>query len=250
MNTAVLAAIICSALSGEQPAYGGSAPHVQAPKTQAENDTDAIRKAIKPNDFNDALRIAARSYKNWPRVSDSAYFAPTLCTTPPRVGALWSQSKDEDTHGKKLYHLYTNRSAEYGYGLWDAVDPAGPRAPATFSPGMVVVKETWTAEEVDRARVPNEQSKGRALPSYPPEYHVTATKAWKMGEQRDLFIMLRTDDTKMEGTDQGWVYAVVSKDGEEIRSASRIDSCMGCHKEAKFERLFGPEWAREELVRK
>lgn len=250
MNTTILAAIICSALSGEQPAYPGSAPHAQPEETQADKDTKAILKAIKPNDYNDALRIAAKSYKNWMRVSDMAHWAPTMCRAQGPASALNSQSEDDDTHGKKLYHLYCNVGMDYNFQPQYWIDTKAGQKPSAFNAGIVVVKETWTPVEVDLASA---REKGRVENFdvvYPPEYHVTATKAWKMGEQRDLFIMLRTDDKKMEGTDEGWVYAVVSKDGEEIRSAGRIDSCMGCHKEAKFERLFGPEWARHELERK
>jgi hypothetical protein len=250
MNTTLLAAIICLALSGEQPSHPGSAPHAQPEETQAEKDTRSIRKAIRPNDFDEALRIAAKSYKNWVRVSDMAHWAPTMCRSQGPASALNSESDDEDTHGKKLYHLYSNIGIEYNFIPLSRDEAKDGAQSPTIQAGTVVVKETWTPVEVDLAST---QAMGRVENFdvvYPPEYHVTATKAWKMGEQRDLFIMLRTDDKKMEGTDEGWVYAVVSKDGEEVRSAGRIDSCMGCHKEAKFERLFGPEWARQELERK
>jgi hypothetical protein len=50
--------------------------------------------------------------------------------------------------------------------------------------------------------------------------------------------MFRLDPATPE-TDEGWVYATVSPQGQ-VTSAGRVASCMGCHEtSATHERLFG-----------
>jgi hypothetical protein len=58
------------------------------------------------------------------------------------------------------------------------------------------------------------------------------------GEAGPLFVMHRMDEAT-EGTDRGWLYAVLNADGSEIHHAGRIRSCMGCHEDAPVDRVFG-----------
>lgn len=58
------------------------------------------------------------------------------------------------------------------------------------------------------------------------------------GEARGLFILLRIGPTHCGGTDDGWVYATATPEGE-LTNAGEIESCMKCHALAKHERLFG-----------
>jgi hypothetical protein len=60
----------------------------------------------------------------------------------------------------------------------------------------------------------------------------------KLGAKAALFVMFKTD-AKTAGTDQGWVYGTLSADGKQVTSAGRIESCMGCHENARHDRLLG-----------
>src|SRR5262249_31112928 len=58
------------------------------------------------------------------------------------------------------------------------------------------------------------------------------------GEQRDLFVMVELSGDHTD-TDDGWIYGTVSPDGKTVSSCGRVESCMGCHVEARKGRLFG-----------
>jgi len=55
-----------------------------------------------------------------------------------------------------------------------------------------------------------------------------------------LFIMKRIGDATTPDTDGGWVYATTDADLK-ITASGQIASCMSCHAEAPFHRLFGPQ---------
>lgn len=242
----------------------GGAPGVKdpaapnSPPAKPEQKPPAIAEIlalVKPNDFEAALLRVAKDYRDWDRVSDHAHMSPTLCWAPPPEGAQRSESKDDSTHGKKLYHLYCSMPDEYSsvpFGQVDAYSREQPGNPtkAVFSAGCALVKESWTALEVpidSVPKVPPSAADARETRrEYPVNYLVEQGKAWKMGEQKDLFIMLRAPNGT-EGTDEGWVYGTVTPDGSKVTSSGRVESCMHCHEDAKFERLFGPNWARREV---
>ena len=53
-------------------------------------------------------------------------------------------------------------------------------------------------------------------------------RVFKATKQADLFIMLKLD-SKTPETDEGWVYATTTPDGQRVTAAGRIESCMNCH---------------------
>ncbi|HZE96319.1 MAG TPA: hypothetical protein VE981_04800 [Planctomycetota bacterium] len=81
------------------------------------------------------LSFSAREYRQYGRLDDVARAAPTMCDVPvnrPRVSA----SRDEATHGRKLYYLFAkDRSAYLHARDFDQPD------------GQVVVKESWLRDE-------------------------------------------------------------------------------------------------------
>jgi hypothetical protein len=81
--------------------------------------------------------------------------------------------------------------------------------------GQVLVKEAWVPEPM--------KDKGEAP---------------KAKEKAGLFIMFKLDPETPD-TDEGWVYGTVTADGRTVTSAGRVGSCMGCHKKAPHDRLFG-----------
>jgi len=191
-----------------------------------------------PGPWQEDLLAAARSYRGWTRVSD-ANWAPWLCIAPPPSGALLSESSDRRTHGRKLYYLYTEDSQFYSWVLPRGSQPAIGENPTESAPvGFTIVKEAWSPLEVELADVPRLDSSTHGRRTYPPEYLVDGEKAYRIGEPRGLFVMLKKDPATPD-TDEGWVYGTVSADGKTVTSSGRVESCMGCHREASRDRLFG-----------
>ena len=182
-----------------------------------------------------AVLAAARDYKAWTRVSDQAHWAPQLCRPPATEGAQFSDSKDQDTHGKKLYFLYAKLADSYR--LW----PPKDGVPV----GQSLVKESFVPVEVDPTTVPTTKDDlGQA--KHPAEYALAAIggKAYKTGDPGPLFVMVKLDP-KTPNTDEGWVYGAVKPDGRTVVNSGRIAACMQCHTKTAHDRLFGPVWARE-----
>lgn len=192
----------------------------------------------------------AMKYKDWGRVDDETRWAPTACRAPwatsePSV-ARFSKSDDKQTHGRKLYFLYSNKDFEYR----DLPSPnaANNRAKKPVSKevsvGMTIVKESWKPEEVPAGKNPDNvvvtgekrgplDSQEQHIP-----YATRENKLYHAKEQAELFIMHKLDP-KTPGTDEGWIYATVTPDGKKILSIGKIESCMNCHQDAPHDRLFG-----------
>jgi hypothetical protein len=164
-------------------------------------------------------------------------WAPALCRMPePGEDYLpaklrSSASKDEDSHGQKLYFLYAKDK-------WAYLDVAQKASPV----GQVLVKESWTAEEA-REATRHRIFKGAVGPD---PYAEKDGKKYHVGKLVGLYIMFKTEP-KTPGTDEGWVYGTVSADGKQVTAAGRVESCMSCHVKAKHDRLFG--LAKEDVQR-
>jgi hypothetical protein len=185
--------------------------------------------------FHAQLREIAKTYRGYGHVDyREAAWAPSLCRAPipyhdyhPGTTRL-SGSKDTDTHGQKLYFLFAKQKDAY-LRLTGKTNPVG----------QVVVKESWTPKETteeeykrylaDHARVGREGGMPFARKD---------GKVYRTDQQSALFIMFKTNPST-PGTDQGWVYGTVTADGKTVTAAGRVESCMGCHQDAKHDRLFG-----------
>lgn len=221
----------CLIASGPQPAAPATTPPAAAaPKTLEQLALDA-----------------AANYKSWTRVSDFAHWAPTNCRVPVPEGAQISESKDSDTHGRKLYFLFAKDAEAYkAIGRAPGDDrPIDKAEQARRDIGQVLVKESWTHVQIDAANVPVlDGSEGRMSRRHPPEYAFTPDgKAYRTEALAGLFIMFKVDPAKNEKTDEGWVYATISKDNT-ITAIGSIASCMECHTKATADRQFGPVWGR------
>ncbi|MEO5727560.1 MAG: cytochrome P460 family protein [Byssovorax sp.] len=169
--------------------------------------------------FDARLLDAARAYTSWPRVTSTFGWASTDCAAPPPPPTLHpSTSKDDATHGQKLFHLFAQDRSAY---------VSDYKKPAPI--GQVLVKESWHPIPVS----PEDQKK----PSL--DTAMREGKLYRKGERMGLFLMLKLD-VKAEGTDRGWIYGVVSGDGSRVVAAGKLSSCMGCHASAPGDRLFGP----------
>jgi hypothetical protein len=174
--------------------------------------------------FDYQLRAIARDYqKTFTLIDPNARWAPVRCAAPrptDRVMGQMSVSKDTDTHGQKLYLLYARQSKAY----IDLTEKGSPL-------DQMLVKESWQVEEVEK----DERPIGDKTPL------ARKGKRLFLGKARgDLFIMFKLDP-KTPQTDNGWVYGTVTADGKQVTSAGRVESCIGCHTRAKYDRLFGLE---------
>ena len=137
-------------------------------------------------------------------------------------------SNDPNTHGQKLYSLFAKNWANY---------PNGPHD------GQVVVKQSWKVEEVtgpDASFKPTPAPGGGGIDAdhFYPYAKGADGGLFHASELAGLYIMFKLDPSTPE-TDEGWVYATVTPDGQ-VTSAGRVASCMGCHEtSATHERLFG-----------
>lgn len=189
--------------------------------------------------FEQELLAAARQFRKWTRVSDHANVAPARCSSPPPPGVHRSASGDTDTHGKKLYFLFAKDAPTYlALTTFESLEPAERDALVQKLVGQVVVKQSWKAVEVSVASVPLVERK-QYRDRVPAEDHViVGDKAYRTGMPSDLFVMLKLD-AKTPGTDQGWVYGTVDFTGNTVTSSGCVASCMECHKDAPYDRLFG-----------
>jgi hypothetical protein len=183
-------------------------------------DTGAVGAALDPVLAEKARAIAAE-YQSWGRVDDELRWAPWLCRIPLPGRAYPSTSMDQTTHGQKLYSVFARKRDAY---------PAGPYA------DQAVVKESWLSEPV--AGVAYEPEKFR--PDGGDHFYPYATKdgaVYRAAARAGLYIMFKLDPAT-PNTDEGWVYATITADGQ-LTAAGRVDSCIGCHREATHDRLFG-----------
>ena len=82
------------------------------------------------------LLSAAQSYARYGRVDDDLRVALTDCRVPALPRARLSASRDESTHGRKLYYLFAKDRLAYLHAK-EVVQPEG----------QVLVKESWIPGE-------------------------------------------------------------------------------------------------------
>ena len=208
---------------------------------------DARTVAAAGSPFDERLLEAAAGYRGFERVSDRVAFAPFLCRAPaptPRPGQLLSRSEDAGTHGKKLYYLYVSDPSAYERISWGEGEE-DRRSPV----GQTLVKETWSAVLApggfefregagELEGTPRAPMTTLADGTLPPTHARDGDRVVMTDEPGDLFIMLKLDPAT-PGTDEGWVYGVVSRDGREVKGAGMIESCIGCHARTGRDRLVG-----------
>jgi hypothetical protein len=180
--------------------------------------------------FDGRLLEIANSYEGYELADTSAKIVPTFCRLPPPVGPTFSGSEDAATHGRKLYWLFVKEFPPGGRFRAYTID--GQASPV----GQAVVKEAWSPEE-GRAegKLERELPTGFSRESGPV---IANGRAYHAGKKSGLFIMFKMEPGT-PGTDEGWVYGTVTADGKTVTSSGRVESCMGCHRKAPHDRLFG-----------
>jgi hypothetical protein len=220
---------------------------VAASATGGEKDTRAPAADPVVNDkpFHDRLLKIARYYPAYGRIDDEFRWAPWLCREPLPGRPTPSRSKDEGTHGQKLYSLFARDRDAYLTGAsasgqvivkesWvPEVLPGKPKI-ALFTPGQPIKEAVGKVPE-DLAP-PRRALSGGGFDHFVP-YVEKEGKWYRAARRANLFVMMKLDP-KTPGTDEGWVYGTVTADGKTVTSAGRVASCMKCH-EPKKDRLFG-----------
>ena len=190
-------------------------------------DSDPLRASLQAENnpaFHARLLELASTYPSFARVDDELHWAPFLCRQPMPSGPRRSMSTMEDTHGRKLYFVFAQDRAAY----------LGRDGKSPAFEGQAVIKEAWTTEEVPADTAYN---KTQSPVMYLPE----GGKLFHAKDRAGLFIMYRLP-SGTPGTDDGWVYGTVDATSKSVTSAGTVPACMNCHKQAKFERLFGIDY--------
>ena len=104
--------------------------------------------------FTKELLKAGAEYKPWGRVDDNMRWAPTNCSAPNPPQPTFSASKDEDTHGRKLYSLFVKNRNDY-------LAIAKNRTAAV---GQIIVKQSWVPEEITDPKLKPEKNGGFGVP--------------------------------------------------------------------------------------
>jgi hypothetical protein len=217
-----------------------------APSSEPIAPDTAAESAAQQQQFEERLLEIAGSYESYGRVHVDYRWALTLCV-PSDFDLMFlpelafSDTSDSRAHGRKLYALYAKMSREPHQYLVE--EPSNPV-------GQVVVKESWIPEELEpddvprHARPDSEEARPDDSRSSPAGTAVSQTifhdgRLFRPKTKADLFIMLKLEPGT-PGTDEGWVYGIVTGDGKKVISAGCLASCMRCHLEAPHDRLFGP----------
>jgi hypothetical protein len=200
-------------------------------------------------DFAGQVLEIAQTYESYGASGTEVRITLTWCADAgalPPVKPGFSVSGDAATHGRKMYWLFIKEKPN-GFLLTGSYTEDGKPSPV----GQVVVKEAWIPEEVEDDGQKTEpvlrtlKVRGAGPGGRPGEvkenflpYARSGGRLYHAKEKAGLFVMLKLDP-QTPGTDEGWVYGTVTADGKKVTSAGRVESCMGCHKGAPHDRLFG-----------
>lgn len=168
------------------------------------------------------LQAIAKSYKAWGRVDDELRWAPFLCRMPMPGRPAFSVAATGG-HAQKLYSLFAKDREAYRKRERQAL-------------GQVLVKESFGAERVEGEAVPAPMDAGLGEGDHFNPFVVRDGTTYRAGKLMGLYVMMKKDGAA--GTDGGWVYGTITADGT-VTSAGKVASCMGCHRDAPHDRLFG-----------
>jgi hypothetical protein len=194
-----------------------------------------------PGAFDAQLLEVARTYESFGLAAEEVRMTNVLClpitanslhgVTTPEHTAKASTAPDSSPHGKKLYFLFVKMP-----------DPPTAEQPV----GQVVVKEAWVPEEVKGGKTSGpirrklKVRRGGEWVEMETDFDPYVRRDGKLYHAREkagLFILLKLQPGT-PGTDAGWVYGTVTPDGKQVTFAGRVESCMGCHQQARHDRLF------------
>ena len=130
-------------------------------------------------------------------------------------------NKSQSPHGDKLYKLYIKD--------YDAYIRNAPDGQPIV---QVIVKETWNVKEIvyDSLNTTMQQIQSKNNGKW---YRPTTVS--------ELFIMFKENENA--SNDKGWNYGIYSLEnkGEKplMQNDLKMSACINCHKENKYDRIFG-----------
>lgn len=169
--------------------------------------SDSIQDRMKDMQWTTALCVSfKRESPSYRVIEDSVHFSLADASVSP--------------HGNRLYQLYVKDKRSYDRKV-------------LYQPlGQTLVKETWNV-----VVVPTD-----SIAFYPLVKRSRNDNLWyRPTTIAELFIM--TKEEPSSSNDQGWTYAIVdvsNNKSPEIIENGKISSCIQCHKDTKYDRLFGP----------
>lgn len=170
-----------------------------------------------PSALDARLLEIAREYLDYGRVDDQNRWSPTLCALKPSE-ARFSESDDASTHGRKIYYVFARYRDAYVNRL-RGLQPDG----------QVLVKEAWTPVPLVESEIAG-KFRSDAGGRYTPNAALDG-RQYTLGPKAGLFIMLKRGG--------GWTYATVTPEGDRVIQSGQLTSCIGCHRDAKPDSLFG-----------
>lgn len=154
--------------------------------------------------FNYTVKMSAIDTRPY-NPNDKKVFPPTTI--------FKSRSTDTTAHGGKVFRLRVKDDSNYAYDL-------------SQPEGQILHMATFDYEETRTTL-----GDGKSL-------RMSDSLFLNPTTRRNFYLMLKTN-SKDYPTDAGWVYAVVSPDGNKVLQKGLIASCMKCHGQSKTDRMLG-----------
>ena len=185
------------------------------------------------------LNRIAKEYKSYHQykdnqivVTDSSKYKWTiaLCTQPKNIDMGWHYKRDSlftstadptnSPHGNKLYRLFIKNYDDY-------------RLPRKAQPiGQAVVKETWNVKEV--VYDSTNETIAQIQNSNDGKWYTPTSVS-------ELFVMYKEEESA--DNDNGWIYGIIDIENDKAKPLvlyqGKITTCMSCHTETKYDRIFG-----------
>jgi hypothetical protein len=165
----------------------------------------------------DFFLAVANQYDQYTRYDNVARRAPIYCAAAVTAQPDVSRSDDLETHGQKLFYLYTrdrqrymNATARSNLFIPGTVPEPMPPVPGGHAVTQILVKESFSPG-----------------PNGPDTAH-----------PQDLFLMVQFPP-RTPNTDDGWVFAVITPDRKNVKQFGLVESCVKCHATAPFDHQFG-----------
>lgn len=173
-----------------------------------------------PINIDSKLIVADSSKYKWTIALCSATQKGDLGYHHEKNSVFFSQASPEKSpHGDKLYRLHVKNLEEY-----QNIESGQPI-------GQTLVKETWNVQKVPEDSI-YEYNFVRQSQKDSNWYRPVSVS--------QLFIMYK--EAPSENNDEGWVYGIVDLENDEdpqVLSKGNISTCISCHKNTKYDRLFG-----------
>lgn len=185
---------------------------------------------VKVFTVDEELLKIAKEYRTYNLYNGNLTWTIALCEpySPPYMAIdslqISRANSEKSPHGDKLYKLYIKYPEAYTQRINPQPD------------GQVLIKEVWNVKEVD---CDNDSVKNGLMAA---KMSMITHRCYTTDTRKQLFIMYKTTPSKEN--DKGWWYGIVDiENGAEnatVIESMKINRCVKCHQETKYDRIFGP----------